>query len=86
MEGRTGQPVLRFLGGLIATVGFLCWVGLGWRAVVNLDAATPQGEEGGRLMVQALVGTVLMIAGMIVLHFAADASEREESDERRPPR
>ncbi len=67
------RPVLLFLGGLVATAGFLAWMTLAWSAFSDADAVTPQSDEGGRMMLWALTGTVLMIAGMIVLHFAQDA-------------
>ena len=80
-----GPLVLRLLGGLCAAAGFLAWVGLAWRAIADLDGVTAQGDEGGRLMRWALTGTLLMILGTVLLHVAADATERDEQEERTPP-
>ena len=86
MRSSTGHLFLRLLGGLCAAAGFLAWIGLLWRASSDLDGVTPQSDEGGRLMVWALVGTVLMICGAIVLHLAQDAAERDDREEPGPPR
>lgn len=86
MRSSAGHHFLRLLGGLCATVGLLAWIGVGWRAISDLDAVTPQSDEGARLMVWALTGTGLMIVGTVILHFAQATAEREEQEERTPPR
>ncbi len=48
---------------------------MAWKAVSDMDGVTPQSGEGGRLMAWAVTGTVLMIAGTIVLHVAHGGSE-----------
>ena len=78
----TASRLLRVLGGACAAAGFLAWGGLLWTAIASLEDVTPEGEGGGRLVLLGLTGTLLMIAGMILLHVAADAAER---DERTPP-
>lgn len=78
--------MLRLLGGLCAAAGLLAWIGVAWEAISDLDGVTPQSDKGGRLMVWALTGTVLMIVGMVLLHVAADAAEREETEDGTPPR
>ncbi len=86
MRTSAGNLFLRLAGGLLGVVGFLAWIGVAWRAVADVESVTPQGEEGGRLMVWAVTGTVLMIGGTILLHLAADASEREERKDGTGPR
>ena len=66
--------------------GVLAWIRLAWEAISGLDGVTPQSDEGGRLMVWALAGTVLMVVGVLILHVAADAPEDEEQEGRTPPR
>ena len=73
-----GQFILRFVGGLCAVAGFLAWIGLAWRAIADLEGVTPESDEGGRLMVWGLTGTVLMILGMVLLHVAAAGAETEQ--------
>ena len=68
---------LRLLGVFVATLGLFAWIVLAWKAVANLDEVSPRSEEGGRLMAWALSGTGLMIAGLVLLHFAESASEEE---------
>lgn len=79
-----GNHILRILGGLCATAGFLAWIGLIWRAVSDLEGVTPQSDGGAQLMTWALTGTVLMIVGMVLLHLTQRATEREEPEERTP--
>ena len=86
MRASAGHHLLRLLGGLCAAVGVLAWIGLAWTATSDRDAVTPQGDEGGRLMVWALTGTVLMIAGALLLHLAPDGSDDEERGDPSPPR
>jgi hypothetical protein len=86
MRAPAGHHVLRLLGGLCATAGFIAWVALAWKASSSRDGVTPQGDEGGRLLVWGLTGTVLMIVGAVLLHFAVDAVDRHKQDERTPPR
>ncbi len=78
MQEFSRQLLLRVIGGLCIVVGGLAWIRLAWKAISNLDSVTRQSEVGGRLMVWAISGTVLMIFGMIVLHFAEHAAERTE--------
>ena len=85
MRTPAGHHVLRLLGGLCAAAGVLAWVGLAWKASSSLDGVTAQGDEGGRLLAWGLTGTVLMIVGAVLLHFAVDPSEAEEQDEHAPP-
>lgn len=84
MRGSIGQHLLRLLGVVCAAGGLLAWVGVAWTAFSDPDVATPQGEAGGRLTAWALVGTVAAILGMIFLHLAARADERDAQDERGP--
>ncbi len=62
--------VLRLLGGALALAGFAAWVRLVWVALADLDEVSPEGGAGTSLVTWGLTGTVLMISGMIVLHFA----------------
>ncbi len=66
-----------FIRVLSTIAGLLAWVALAWKALSDSDSVTPQSEEGGFMMVLALGGTILMILGMIVLHFVEDAVENE---------
>lgn len=75
---------LRFLGGLCAALGGVAWIALVWEAGSDLDGVTPQSDGGGHLMGRALTGTLLMIAGMVILHLAAETPEQEEERRRRP--
>ena len=81
MRSSAGHHLLRLLGVLCSTAGFLAWVGLAWKAISDLDDVTPESDEGGRLMVWALSGTLLMILGMVLLHLAQDVAEREASED-----
>ncbi len=78
MQLPAGHQVLRFLGGVCGTIGFLAWIALAWKAVAGLEDITPQSEEGGRLMVWALAGTLLMILGTVLLHAAGRVAEGDE--------
>lgn len=82
MKPPTGPLLLRVVAGLLVLAGLLVWGGLAWTAVTQLDELSSKGEQGRDLMARALLGTVLMILGMIVLHFAADATERIEQRDR----
>lgn len=75
-----GHYFLRLLAGLFAAAGFLAWIGVAWRAFSGIDNITAQSDEGGRLMSWALAGTVLMIVGMVLLHVAADAADRDRQE------
>jgi uncharacterized membrane protein YidH (DUF202 family) len=75
MRSSPGQHFLILIGGLVAMAGLLAWIGVAWRAIADLDSVTPEGAEGGRLMLWALTGTVLMILGMIILHFAQNKAD-----------
>lgn len=71
---------LRVLGLLLGALGIGAWIQLARLVPADLGELSAQGEEGGRLVAWALVGTVLMIGGMILLHFGQAASEREERE------
>jgi len=86
MRTSAGQPILRLLGSLSATVGFLAWIVLAWKAISNLDGLTPQSDEGARLMVWAVTGTVLMIVGLGLLQVAAVVAQRDEPEGGTPQR
>lgn len=79
VRASAGNLCLRVLGGVCSAAGGLAWVVLGWKAVEGIDRVTPQGEEGGRLMVWAVTGTLLMIGGMVLLHVASAAEEDRSS-------
>lgn len=80
MGSSAGQRLLRLLGIACAIAGFGAWVGLAWQAFVSADEITPESDEGGRLMTWALTGTLLMIAGLGLLHVVADAARRADDD------
>ena len=82
MGGSSGKLLLRIAGGLLALTGFLAWVVLAWRGLANLDTIDAEGAEGQDFMTWALIGTTLMIGGMILLHFAESVAEREAKPER----
>ena len=86
MRAFSKHGLLQLLGALCATAGVLAWIDLAWRAFAEVDRVSPQGEEGGRLLVRGLTGTLLMIAGTVLLHVAANAAEEGEPRERTPPR
>ena len=85
MRGPAGNRLLRLLGVSCATAGFLAWMALAWTAFSDPDRATPQGDEGGRLLGWGLTGTVGMIVGMLLLHVAVQASESDGRDDDPPP-
>jgi hypothetical protein len=85
MRAPVGHQLLRLLGGLCSAVGVLAWIRLAWAALSDPDGVTPQSDAGGRLMLWALTGTVLMIAGVLLLHFAPDGPEDEQRGDRSPP-
>ena len=85
MRSTLGQHLLRLLGVLCAVAGFLAWIGLAWKAFSDIDGVTPESDEGGRLMIWAVTGTVLMILGMVLLHLAPDEAEPGAPEERTPP-
>lgn len=85
MRSSPWRLFLSLIGGLCAAAGLLAWIGVAWKAISDLDGVTPQSDEGEHLMVWALTGTVLMILGMVILHFVQHAAEREAQEER-PPR
>jgi len=66
--------------------GLVAWIGLAWSVFADPEAVTPQSDAGGRLMTRALLGTVLMISGAVLLHLAQSAAEREAEEEHDPPR
>tara|TARA_R110002072_G_scaffold167853_1_gene321396 strand:+ start:2144 stop:2404 length:261 start_codon:yes stop_codon:yes gene_type:complete len=80
MRSSHGQRALLVLGVLCAAVGLLAWIVVGWSAFSDLEGMTAKSDEGGRLMVRGLTGTVLMIVGMILLHVAEDAPEGLEEE------
>lgn len=86
MRVPAGSVILRILGALCAAAGFIAWICLAWKAITDLDSVTPQSEEGGSLVTWALSGTLLLIFGMIILHFIEHAGEEEEPEERTPRR
>lgn len=63
--------VLHLLGGLFALAGFLAWVAVAWEGISSFGEVRAQSDEGGRLMVWAVTGTLLMIVGAVLLQFAA---------------
>lgn len=85
MRSSSGQLLLRLIGGLCATAGFLAWIGVAWKAISDIEGVTPQSGLGGRLMLLAVTGTVLMIVGMVILHVAQVAAERTAQGEDSPP-
>lgn len=85
MRGSVGNLLLKVLGALCAAGGLVTWVALAWTAFTQPDVATPRGSEGGRLLGWALVGTIVMIVGMILLHVAAQAAERGGHDDGAAP-
>jgi hypothetical protein len=86
MRVRNGRHLLQLLGVLLATAGVLAWIGLAGQAISDPEGVTPQSDEGGSRMAWALAGTVLMIAGLLVLHVAPDGPEEGARDDRTPPR
>ena len=80
MRSPIKNRLVSVLGALLSIVGFLLWVRLGWEAVSGIEDASPQSTEGGRLMAWALGGTLLMVAGMIVLHVAVADPEQEAEE------
>ena len=63
------------------------WLVQAWVAVTDLDSVTPESDLGRSMMGWAVLGTLIMIAGMILLHFAADSAEegpRSQDKDRRP--
>lgn len=84
MRRSPGHYLLILVGGLCAAAGVLEWIRLFWKAVSELDTVSPEGGEGGRLLVWAVTGTVLMILGIVLLHVALDAAERREREEGAP--
>ncbi len=86
MRSSTGRPFLRVAGGLCALAGVFAWISLGWTALMDPEGVTPQSDAGGRLMTRALLGTMLMIAGTVLLHLAQDAAENEAEQEHDPSR
>jgi len=84
MQTSAGHHLVRLLGIGCAAVGILAWARVAWRAVASIDSISSQSDEGGRLLVWGLTGTLLMIAGAVLLHVAASADEREEQEEQMP--
>lgn len=72
---------LLLIAGLCVTAGMGTWLFLAWTAVMDIDSVTPQTEMGGSMMNWAVSGTLLMMGGMILLHFAADLAEQTEPEE-----
>ena len=81
MRTSPGQLLLRLLAALFAAAGFSAWIYVAWKALTELDEISPENETGSDLMVWAVSGTVLMIFGAILLHFAAARSEPVEPPE-----
>ena len=75
----TGQTLLIALGALCCTAGFLAWVAFAWKAIIAIDELDAEGELGTQLMKWGVIGTVLMIAGMILFHVVQLEVERDES-------
>lgn len=67
--------LLLLLAGLCVASGVAIWVAQAWVAVTDLDQVTPESDLGRSMMGWAVLGTLIMIAGMILLHFAADSAE-----------
>ena len=86
MRSSLGQHPVSLLGILCAAAGFFAWIVVGWKAFTNLDGMTSKSDEGGRLMIWGLIGTVLMIVGMVILHLSDRAPERDEHEDSSPPR
>ena len=63
------------IGGLFAA-GIAGWIVLAWRGMADLDAVRADSEEGSGLLAWGLLGTVLMILGIVFLHIAAHADEK----------
>ncbi len=79
------RPLLLLLiAGLCVATGMATWLILAWRTVTDLDSVTPQSDTGGNMMGWALSGTLLMITGMIMLHFAADMAEQARQEDKAP--
>ena len=72
---------MRLLAALFAAAGFSAWIYVAWKALTELDEISPENETGSDLMVWGVSGTVLMIFGAILLHFAAARSEHGELPE-----
>lgn len=85
MRSSAGTRLLRLLGVLASIGGLLAWVGLAWRALSDLEAVTADSPEGARLMTWALVGTLAMILGTVLLHLAANADESSERADAKEP-
>ena len=79
------QWLLRIAGVLCIAAGTWAWGSVAWAALAEIDDLTPQSEAGGRMVGRAITGTVVMIAGMILLHFGQDAAERNQRDEPSSP-
>lgn len=80
MQNSAGPLVLRLFGALLIVAGFVAWIGLIWVLPSDLGEVSADSEEGGRLVLRLLVGAVLLILGMVLLHFAQAASEAPKGD------
>ena len=79
--------LLLILAGLCVAAGVTIWLVQVWVAVTELDKVTPESDLGRSMMGWTVLGTLIMIAGMILLHFAADLAEtsiRSQDKNRRP--
>lgn len=74
--------ILLVISGLCVATGMASWLIMAWKAVTGLENVTPQSDTGGSLMGWAVSGTLLMITGMIMLHFAADMAEETRQEEK----
>ena len=58
------------LGGLLGAAGVASWIVLSWKAIEGFDEISAHSNEGGDLLVWALIGTLLMIVGSVILYVA----------------
>jgi len=86
MRASVGHHLLRLLGALCATAGVVAWIFVGWTALANLDELTAESGVGERLLLFGLVGTVLMIAGTVLMHVSAGAPDCDGREEPAPRR
>jgi len=78
MNRSTGRTFVLLLGGLCAVAGIAAWIVLGWKALAEIDGIEAHSAAGGRLIVWGLTGTLLMIAGSVILHIAQPREDQEQ--------
>ena len=76
MQSSTNPTLLRLLALLLAGGGLFAWARVVWLVPSDLGEVSAESEVGGEMVTLLLLGTTLMILGMIAQHFAQDAKER----------